>query len=311
MGERISDTSKSTIARSAVSMTVSRRTVLLAGAAGAAVLALGENLFLGAPAAIASSNGALATSELTVIAPVVAPYTSHPEVMSLTSGYVSLANQAAGAWNDMRNAATNSGIHLAVANPAGGYRSLAVQQSMKDHPADWAVDIPPSSLAGVGMSSHGLGLNVDVLGISNAAIRQWIDANASGFGFVHRDATNDPACMHFNSSYTSSNNFSTHGGQTVFTILYLPSVSWQFVVAPGMYVKNAPSGQASTLATAMGSNVYNVADLNTLNTLMWDSGFADQFGGPGQPADAWALLYPLGGGGTLYSTAYKKLMALP
>lgn len=109
---------------------------------------------------------------------------------------------------------------------------------------------------------------------------------------------------------TSSTVSSTPQGVDVFTFLYAPSISWKFIMVPGMYVKNAPDNQADVLAAATSQSVYSVPDLTTLTYIMYDCGFGDQFGVAPQPLDAWSLLGKLGGGATLFTTPYKKINAL-
>lgn len=118
-------------------------------------------------------NGAVPAGELTYV-----------------QGSIQLDQTVASAWFRMRSAAARQGVDLTIAAPAGGYRSLAVQQDMHDRPGLY--NLNPNStipLAPVGMSTHGFGTRVD---IGTTAGNTWAIANAREFGFYREFGASDP-----------------------------------------------------------------------------------------------------------------------
>lgn len=95
---------------------------------------------------------------------------------------------SANSWLAMRAAAARDGVTITIAEPAGAYRSYAVQADMRARP--WAYNLNSSSkvgLAAPGQSSHGFGTRFDA-GSGNA----WLIRNAHRFGWVREFGTDDP-----------------------------------------------------------------------------------------------------------------------
>lgn len=94
------------------------------------------------------------------------------------------------AWIAMKEAAARDGVRLAIADPAGAYRSLYVQRDMRDRP--WLYNLNSASKAGLaapGKSTHGNGDRVDVIGVGSLA---WMLRNAARFGFTREFGASDP-----------------------------------------------------------------------------------------------------------------------
>jgi hypothetical protein len=99
-----------------------------------------------------------------------------------------LSYSAGNAFVAFKRYAASLGRNLSIAEPAGAYRSLAVQRDMKANPGKY--NLNPNSgakLAPVGKSGHGDANCVDLVGTSLV----WIVANAGRFGFS-RPLSNDP-----------------------------------------------------------------------------------------------------------------------
>jgi len=95
---------------------------------------------------------------------------------------------AAMAYLAMKAAARRDGVTLGIAEPAGAYRSLAVQRDMRDNPGKY--NLNPGSkvgLAAVGKSTHGEANRVDIYPGNAWAIR-----NAARFGFYREFGADDP-----------------------------------------------------------------------------------------------------------------------
>ena len=117
-----------------------------------------------------SANGQLTSSELTT---VISPNENGKPPLQLS-------NAAAAAYLSMKAAAAQAGIALSISTPGGGYRSLWMQQDMKDHPGDYHLNIDPGDLAAPGGSTHGYGTALD---ISTSAANNWAIVHCGEFGF--------------------------------------------------------------------------------------------------------------------------------
>ena len=115
-----------------------------------------------------SSNGRLPSSALTAI---------HSPL-----GHATLASDAAGAWEEMRQASlTELGVDIYPAGPASGYRSFDQQASFYDafKAGTGALAAPP------GGSAHGAGRAVD---LASPEMRQAIDQLGSRYGWAKVEA---------------------------------------------------------------------------------------------------------------------------
>lgn len=119
-----------------------------------------------------TANGEVPSSQLTTV-----------------QGSIQLETATAAAWARMKLAASSAGVNLTIATPAGGYRSRAVQQDMRDNPERYNLN-PSSSvgLAPVGQSTHGFGTRVD---IGTSSGNSWAIANGASWGFVRSDFGSD------------------------------------------------------------------------------------------------------------------------
>jgi D-alanyl-D-alanine carboxypeptidase len=124
-----------------------------------------------------------------------------PEELTLVQGPIQLSTSTARAWAVMLKAAADAGFTLWIATPAGGYRSLAVQQDM--HARPWAYNLANNgvTLAPVGSSTHGYGTRIDMMPTWGKAF-DWILANAARFGFTREFGAADP--NHFKHTATTS-----------------------------------------------------------------------------------------------------------
>jgi len=100
--------------------------------------------------------------------------------LTVVQGTIQLENNTAAAWLAMKSGAATAGIAMSISSPAGGYRSLAMQQDMIDHPANYNI-IPGAVLAPAGSSTHGYGTCVD---ISTTGANNWAVSHASAYGFI-------------------------------------------------------------------------------------------------------------------------------
>lgn len=110
-------------------------------------------------------------------------------------GLVMLEPATAEAYLTMKAAAARDGVTIEIPTPAGGYRSLYMQQDMHDRP--WAYNLDPASsvaLASVGASTHGWGDRVDIV-VGEA--RQWAIEHAHEFGFEREFGAADPGHFQF------------------------------------------------------------------------------------------------------------------
>jgi hypothetical protein len=156
-------------------------------------------------------NGAVPDDHLVIIAELGDGWAER--VVTASGGTIRLAKPAAAAWARMKDAVAAAGLgELRPIQPAGGYRSLAVQDSMAEHGADWNL-ASGVTLAKSGRSTHGLGFNVDVFGIVDrrSALRKWIDAHGPEYGFTHRDADGDPCCLHHDGVTAASSDITPIG----------------------------------------------------------------------------------------------------
>ena len=99
-----------------------------------------------------------------------------------------LAPRAAKAYRAMKAAAAKAGRAIYIVEPAGAYRSYAVQVDIRDHPERY--NLNPASkvkIAPPGSSSHGWGDRVDIGGDL-----AWVIANAARFGFHREFGATDP-----------------------------------------------------------------------------------------------------------------------
>lgn len=113
--------------------------------------------------------------------------------LTAVQGSIELATDAAVAYLALKAAEPS----ISIATPLGGYRSLAQQAALKANPRAYGSSLPSSAIASAGSSSHGLGENVDLVGPSLAQRIAW----AHNYGFVQRDAKNDPNCFHYTGTY--------------------------------------------------------------------------------------------------------------
>ena len=127
-----------------------------------AVVAAGIGVTLGpATAAFASANGQVPASQLTSV-----PGSSSP---------APLEKSTAAAWLNLVAACrTATGVSMVVTSPYGGYRDLAAQQYIFDHPQG------PVAISKPGGSSHGWGTAVDIWNHQDS----WLAAHSSAYGFV-------------------------------------------------------------------------------------------------------------------------------
>jgi hypothetical protein len=96
---------------------------------------------------------------------------------------------AAAAFRAFQSFAASQGRALGIAEPAGAYRTYAVQADMIARP--WAYGLNNKStvgLAAAGHSGHGWGNRVDLVGTALS----WIVANAGRFGFSREFGAKDP-----------------------------------------------------------------------------------------------------------------------
>jgi hypothetical protein len=136
---------------------VTRRTVLGGAAAIAGVASL--QIFADGASA-ANGNGQVAPSQLTAVPG--------------SSGTVLLERNTAVAWLAMVAACKKAtGVTMVVTSPDGGYRDLAMQKYLYDHPQG------PVPIAAPGSSTHGWGTAIDIWNRQYS----WLTANAAVFGF--------------------------------------------------------------------------------------------------------------------------------
>lgn len=119
-----------------------------------------------------TSNGDLSSSELAQV-----------------SGQ-SLAPATASRFKALQAAAAKAGHTITIWQPAGGYRSIAVQRDMHAHPERYNIK-PGISLAAVGRSTHGQGRAVDVRAATVKG-RNWVAEHANEFGFSRPKPSADP-----------------------------------------------------------------------------------------------------------------------
>lgn len=96
---------------------------------------------------------------------------------------------AAAAFFAARSAAAADGVALWIVEPAGAYRSYAIQYGMYYYPERYNLN-PKNSLKGAapGYSTHGWGNRIDV----NAAALNWMIANGARFGWTREFGAVDP-----------------------------------------------------------------------------------------------------------------------
>jgi hypothetical protein len=132
--------------------------------------------------------------------------------LTTVQGTIQLENSTAIAWGAMKSAAAVAGVGLGIAVPAGGYRSLAMQQDMIANPGDYNVK-HGVALASAGNSTHGFGTCVDISPDSAnnwaAALNSSGNPNAHKFGFV-RDRY--PAYSYENNHWHYIGPLTTTGG---------------------------------------------------------------------------------------------------
>lgn len=123
-----------------------------------------------------ASNGRLTSAELTTV-----------------QGTIKLAKDTAVDFKALKAAAAKKGVDLSIAKPLGGYRSLAQQAALKANPRKYGSGLPSSAIASAGYSTHGTGVNFDVVGAGALA---FVKKYGKAYGFTQRDARNDPNCIH-------------------------------------------------------------------------------------------------------------------
>lgn len=177
-----------------------------------------------------------------------------------------LARDTAAAYLRMKAAAATQGVTIAIARPAGAYRTFAVQADMHVHPELYNLD--PTSKAGLaaaGHSGHGLGNRVDI-----GTGRTWAIEHAAEFGFDREFGANDPGHFRFaaetwpgdGSAPTSTPAAGWHPGQTDFTGGYgekeLHGARW--------YVIEPATTAAKTIAGVVEAHGLALSDVTAWTT---------------------------------------------
>lgn len=102
--------------------------------------------------------------------------------LTLVGDSIYLSNRAAKAWSLMVTAcAKDTGHTMTITPPDGGYRDLAMQQYLIDHPEG------PVPIAPLGYSTHGMGDAVDIHRVW--LVYGWLRGNAHRFGFHQQFAS--------------------------------------------------------------------------------------------------------------------------
>lgn len=189
---------------------------------------------------------------------------------------IPLAGDTAKAFDE---ANTASGGILTIAQPAGGYRSLFVQQDMIDNPGDYNLD--PTSTIGLatpGTSSHGTGNRVDING---GAGRTWMIAHASEHGFVQEFGSADPGHFKYQAETYPLVGVGSIVGPNVVVPVVTPSPMSTIdgVAAGGGVYLFTPSGFAEYMTIMQGASwvVQGISDVRLAPSWAVGTGGASGF----------------------------------
>ena len=180
-----------------------------------------------------------------------------------------LETRTAAAYLAMKADASDAGIGLWLAQPAGGYRDLATQRDMHAHPARYGISLGVT-IADVGKSTHGFGTALDIgsfprssypaqFGDAGRKRRTWVLANASQFGFHRSFGESDH--NHFQHNGTA-----TAGGPGT------PIKSEEFTMSSSVPIK-VVSGNATTYYRIVDGLVESTIEVSTASRWMREIGY--------------------------------------
>lgn len=193
-----------------------------------------------------SANGRLTAAELTLV--------------QRGPMNIYLANTAAKAWGALKAEydRTHPGESLTIAEPAGGYRTLAVQADMHIRPKLYGLSVYSTiPLAKAGFSSHGDGMAVDIADASKASPRKtWLLANASRYGFTRQFGDADPNHYRHDGITAAGGGTRITGRENDMQMFHktLGTGTTWVVAGPGIWYPIGRQGTANSAAVAFGSS---------------------------------------------------------